>query len=333
MKTVAAVVATLLGTASFAHAETLVFAHGFQPAHVVFAHGVEPWMECVAQKGEGRVTFTHFPGGQISTHPAAIDSLNSGVAQVSAVILSYVSEKMPLNGVTLLPDMGNSSVEMVTAYRKALDEGGPLLEEYHQNQLQPILVNLLPPYQFLSGVGVVDTVEKFRNLKASIGGGSQLMMAESMGTSPVYITAADMYVAMQRKTVDGTFLTLASAKPYSLTEVMNAVSANGSFGSGASVISMDKATYDGLAPESRELLDDCGREAEMALARHGDAENERLKTELAAMGIEVYEFSPETLTEISALMADVADHYVARIEQLGRPGSEALQSYRAALGR
>lgn len=99
------------------------------------------------------------------------------------------------------------------------------------------------------------------------------------------------------------------------------------------MISMDKATYDGLAPESRELLDDCGREAEMALARHGDAENERLKTELAAMGIEVYEFSPETLTEISALMADVADHYVARIEQLGRPGSEALQSYRAALGR
>lgn len=327
------VIASLLGTTSVVEAQSLVFAHGFQPAHVVFANGIEPWMACVQDREDGSVTFQHFPGGQITTHPAAVDALNSGITQVSAVIISYVSEKMPVNGIALLPDMGDTAVEMVTAYRKVLDAEGPMLAEYHENRLQPIFVNLLPPYQFLSAVGPIDSVEKFRQLKTSIGGGSQTMMAESLGTSPVYITAADMYVAMQRRTVDGTFLTLASAKPYSLTEVMNAVSSNGSFGSGASVISMDKATYDDLTPESRQILDDCGREAEMALAEFVDGQNEELKAEIAGMGIEVYEFPPEALAEFSDLMGGVADQYVARIEELGRPGQQALDEYRAALGR
>ncbi|MBB4629955.1 hypothetical protein [Paracoccus denitrificans] len=223
--------AALCLVAPLAGAGALTFAHGFQPAHIVCAHGLDPWMACVAERGGGEIEFNHFPGDQISSHQGAVDALNSGLTQIFGVILSYVSEEMP-NGISLLPDMGRSSAELVATYRKALETDGRLIQEYHANQLQPIFLNLLPPYKFLSGVGPVDTIEKFANLKASIGGGSQMMMAQAMGAGPVYITAADLYVSMRRKTVDGTFLTLASAKPHSLTAVMNAVSANGSFGSG-----------------------------------------------------------------------------------------------------
>lgn len=320
-------------SATAVSAETLIVAHGFAPNHSLAERGIMPWMACVEEKTSGAISFNHFPSGQISSHPAAVDSLNNGIAQVSAIIIAYASDKLPLNGITLLPDMGTTAAEMVAAWRKSLQAGNPLADELAANKVHPLLLNLLPAYQIMSTVGPIDTLEKFKGLKTRVGGGSTTLMASALGATPVEISASDMYLAMQRRTVDATFLTLSSAKPYSLPELVNAMSSNGSFGSGGTVLAIDQATYDGLSPEHRKALDDCGRQAENELTEYVDTANEALKSEFASMGINVYEFSDETLANISESMASVGTDYVARLEKRGLPAREVYDAYREALGK
>lgn len=101
---IAATAAGLAGGS--AYAESFNVAHGYPPTHPVVAQGIVPWMACVEEKTGNAITFIHFPSGQITSHNAAIDSVNSGVTDIAAIITGYVSSQMPLNGIPLLPDMG-----------------------------------------------------------------------------------------------------------------------------------------------------------------------------------------------------------------------------------
>ncbi len=187
-----------------------------------------------------------------------MSSLNSGLADLSVIVVAYSSDKVPMNGIPLLPGMGTTSVEMVGAYRRALSQDGILAGEYAAIDTVPLLVSILPAYQVFSTIGPIDTLEKFAGFKVRVSGGSPTFMAQSLGAIPIEINATDMYIALQRKTVDGTFLTMSSAKPYAIHELVNAVSTNGSFGSGSSVLAMDRGKFERCHPNTGRSLSIAG---------------------------------------------------------------------------
>lgn len=330
---VGGVFAALLGSSAFADPVTLNFAHGFAPSHTVYAHGIGPWMECVKDKSAGDISFDELPSGQVVKYQSAIESLNNGVTQVSALVTAYSSDKLPINGITILPDMGDTSVQEVSTWRAQLDAGGPIADEFKAINVRPVLISLLPPYQLMSTKGPVTSMDGFKGLKVRAAGGSTNLMIESLGATAVEITTPDMYVALQRGTLDATALTLASVKTYGIEELVNAISTNGSFGSGGSIIAIAQSAYDGLADDQKAVLDKCGRSVEMELAEYGDKANEELKAEFAAMNIEMFAFSPELVEQINEAMAGVGDDYVSRLEARGIPAQAAYDAYKAALGK
>lgn len=318
---------------SGASADTLTVAHGFSPGHLITTQGVEAWTACVEEITNGDVGFNHFPSGQVVSFGTSLDALNEGLSDVSALLVAYNSSKLPLNGITMLPDLGNTSVEMVKAYRKMLESNGSMANEFATNEVRPLLVNLLPAYQIISMKGSIDTVEKFQGLKVRVGGGVMNFTANALGATPVEIGGGDMYVAMQRGTVDGTFLTLSSVKSYSLEELVNAMSSNGAFGSGATVLAMDEGTLGRLSPEHQKAIIDCGLEVEMQLAEYLDSVDEELMAEFAADGITVFEYSEEANVAIADRLEGVANDYISRLQERGLPAQDVYENYREALGK
>ncbi|WP_197029452.1 TRAP transporter substrate-binding protein DctP [Paracoccus pantotrophus] len=314
-----------------AYAESFNVAHGYPPTHPVVAQGIVPWMACVEEKTGNAVTFIHFPSGQITSHNAAIDSVNSGVADIAAIITGYVSSQMPLNGIPLLPDMGTEAVDMVAAYRKAGDAGAAIAQEFTANKLHPLLFNLQPAYQVMSSGAPTDTLAKFSGLKTRVSAGSPSLMATALGAIPVEMSTSDMYIAMQRGTVDATFIAMASGKTYGLPELVKSVSTNGSFGSGAAVLSINLDKYNALSDEFKAAFDDCGRQVEVDLALYMDKENVALQTEFAESGITLFEFAPEELEAISSKLSVVADDYIKRLEDRGIAARETFDAYREGL--
>lgn len=75
--------------------------------------------------------------------------MNNGLAQISYLVISALSGKMPITGITILPGLGNNVVEMTKATRKVIDADGPFKKEFADNKVHPLLINMFPPYQMI----------------------------------------------------------------------------------------------------------------------------------------------------------------------------------------
>lgn len=314
-------------------AETFIVSTNVPPAHWASTQGAEPWMACVKEATKGDIDFTYFPSGQIAGFFEALNAVNTGLAQIAYIVVSAQTDKMPLNAIPMLPEMGDTVVEMTAANRKALNGGGLLAQEFDKNRIHPLLINMFPPYQMLSRGAPFDTLASLQGKKISSGGGSLVVTLNALGANAIEMGSGDIYLAMQQGTLDGTMLALASIKPYKLEEVVKAMSGNGAFGSASGIWSIDTAVWEKLSPEHQKAMTDCGLKVEASIAKYADDLTATLKKEFAAQGINVYDYTPEAKAALSDKLRTAREEYIARLEARGLPAQQAYEEYLKVLGR
>lgn len=320
--------AAILMAGQSASAEHFTVGNGFSPTHFFGKDLTEPWMTCV-EEGTGKgITFDYYPSGQIAAATATLDALNSGLLDISAVSIGYVTNKLPLSGISMLPDMGQTSKQMVAAYRTALKEIPELAEELRANGIQPLVINLFPPYQILARGEPIDTADKFEGKLIRSAGAANTLTLRELGASPVEMPAADIYIALERGTVDAALLGLSSIKNYSLHELVKSISANGQFGSFTTLLGMDRKKYEALSEEFRAVVDQCALKIEAAVGDLMDGEHQALLEEFAGMGITIYEYSDEELAKLSERMRGVEEDFVTRLEARGLPAGRVMEGYK-----
>lgn len=327
----AALIAAACHGAQAQDAVELSVVHGSPNGHVISAQGVEVWMACMEESGVEDVTFRYYPAGQLSATPELLDSLDSGVADLAPVPIGYVSDKMPLNGVSMLPGLGATATDIITAYSAAVKEGA-LAEEFASNNIIPLWVMAFPPYQVVSMGGPIRTESDFQGKVIRSAGGTMNLAIQSLGASPAEIPVGDMYVALERGTVDGTISALSSLKPFNVHELMGATSTNGAFGTFTNVFSIRADRWEALSEEARQAMVDCGQQTEESIATFMDEEAKQLAEEFAGMGVEVYEFTEEETAAINEKLAPVSEDWVSRLAERGLPAEEVLSTYGARFG-
>jgi TRAP-type transport system periplasmic protein len=315
-----------------ANAITLTVADGLGPKHVVAANGIAPWMACVKQGTSDAVDFKYFPSGQLATVSNALDSLNKGIADVAFISASNEPDKLPLTGVVMLPNSGQVAVDSVAAWRKSLDANGPLTAEVNANKFRPMILNVLPPYQIMT-ITPIDSVDKLKGLKIRAAGGALSFVVKSLGGIPVEMPASDMYLALQRKTVDGTILALSSANSYNLHEVVKGMSSNLSLGTSAQIYGISIAAWNKLTPDQQKVMDTCGRKIEIDLAKLTDEDNEKLKAKFTGLGVSVVQFGPAQKAAIDERLLTVKKEYIDRVQARGLPAQQAYDSYLKFIGK
>ncbi|WP_417211687.1 TRAP transporter substrate-binding protein DctP [Antarctobacter sp.] len=334
LKLTAASLALVTVAAGAAQAEKLIVAHGFQPSHATVQHGIEPWMACVTEKSGGDIEFDHYPSGQIAGFQQAIHSMNSGLTDVTAVSPPYENSKVPLNNLTILPGMGTLAVDMTAGYRTMLTNGSAIEKEWTDNGVMPLFNGVNPPYQLIIAGEPMKTVEAIKGKKIRAGGATINMTVAATGGVPVELPAGDMYVAMQRGTVDATVLSMTSAPAYKLEEVTKSVSSNGNFGSGHILIGMNMEKYQGLSEANRAAVDECNLSVEAEFAKYLDDRSSEVLKEWADQGIEVYEFSEEESAKLSDMLSSVAEDFVAKLVENGVANArETYEQYQAVLAK
>jgi len=329
--TYVAAATSLALAAPVASAETMMVGHGFSPTHFIAKDLTEPWMACV-EEGTGKaLTFDYYPSGQIAAAAATLDALNTGLLNVSTVSIGYVTNKLPLNGISMLPNMGETSKQMVAAYRTALDEIPEMSEELRANGFKTLVINLFPPYQILGRSDPIDTAAKFEGRLIRTAGSANTLTIRELGASPVEMPAADIYIALERGTVDAALLGLSSIKSYSLQELLKSISANGQFGSFTTLLAMDLEDYEALSEETRAVVDECSLKIEADVAKLMDDEQKSLLDEFGAMGITIYRYSDEELATLAERMKGVEEDFVTRLEARGIAAAKVGEAYKKIL--
>lgn len=305
-------------------------AHGSPLTHVIAAQGVQNWMDRVKELTGDRVKFNYFPAGQIAGLRELLSALQNGVADFVPIPVGYVSDKMPLNGVSMLPGLGSTSNEIVTAHGKLLTEGGPLAEEFAANGAKPLWVMAFPPYQIVSTGEPIKTLADFDGKVLRSAGGSMNLVISSLGASPAEIPVSDMYVALERGTAGGTISALSSIKPYKVDEIMTSASTNGSFGTFVNIFAANMDTWNSLPKDIQDAMIQAGKDTQESASKFMDEEISGLIKEFEEGGKDMYEFAPDQLQAINERLAPVQEDWVTRLKDRGLPAQEVLDNFSAA---
>ncbi|MDX5361297.1 MAG: TRAP transporter substrate-binding protein DctP [Alphaproteobacteria bacterium] len=325
MKTVAALAALLLGAVSgtaFAQQIELKVGDWQSLQHIQSTAGTQWFMKEVEKRTNGKVKFVHFPAEQAAKARGLLDAAASGVVDIALTGSLYSPDRLPLNSVIGLPGLGNSAV----AATKPLNEmvrSGLLRDEFIDAGVVPLYAYALTPYQILLRDKAVANVADWDGLKIRTGGTTQALTARSMGATGISLPGPEVYTAVERGTVDGVLFPIPSVAPYNLQEVVKFISTNGSFGNFGCNLVINKATFDALPADVKEVMLEVGTEAALNVAKAQDDLSAGLLKEWAAQGITLIEFTPEQLSAYETALASVSDEWVERIGK-NNPKAEAV---------
>lgn len=324
--TAAAFGSITLGTAVAQTSLSLV--HGSPAKHVITQEFVEPWMNCVTSASEDSVAFKYFPSGQLAALKELLPALESGVADVAPVPVGYYSDKLPLNGVSMLPGLGATSEEIVTAYAETI-ASPELTAEFKANGIVPISVMAFPPYQIVSVSEKIETPEQFKGKVVRSAGGAMDLVIKSLGGSPAAISIGDTYVALQRGTADATISALASVDGYKLQELAKSISTNGSFGTFVNVMAVKEDKWDAMDANTQKVFLECGQKIQLQAAQNLDNAGADLSKKFTDAGVEMFAFTPEQLQNLSGKLDAVHQDWVSRLNNRGLAADKVLKTYKA----
>jgi TRAP-type C4-dicarboxylate transport system substrate-binding protein len=301
--------------------------------HIIAETSTKPWMALVAKLSGGAIAIDYYPSEQMGKAKDMLMLTQSGVIDIGYIGPAYVSDKMPLSAVAELPGSARSACEVMNAYWKLAKPGGYLFEnEYKRNRIRPLFLAALPPYQMIIGsnrkLAQVGDVTGFK-LRAS--GGAQDFVMHELGVVPVHMAPPGIYESMARGTIDGALLAFVSVDSYKLDPLVKAATVGANFGTVVVAYSIGERKWAKLPASVQEVLVKAGDAITQQACATFDAREKLAIGKLQQAGVRLVEFREADKAQLDAVYAKVARQWAASLDKRGKPGTDTLKAYRAAL--
>lgn len=330
------VAAALLASTSLATAQDklkLRVADAFPTSHVISVDGAKFWMDRVSALLGDKVAFEYYPAQQLGKAPDFLRLLQSGVVDVAYVAPGYVTDKMPLSDVAMLPGMFKDVCAGSKAYWTLATTGILSTAEYKANNIVPLFASVLPPYQIVANHHEINSLADLKGLKIRTSGGSSDLTVQALGAVPVKLTGPETREGLDRGTIDANLGPHSSLKSYDIFPLVKYGTVGAPLGSFVVTYSMQRRKFDALAPEVRAALEQAGHEANAHLCKALEDENTAAINEMKQLGSKFYTISAADLASFAPEAAKIATDWAKGIDARNKPGSQALAEFRQALGQ
>lgn len=310
---------------------TLRYADQFPLTHAASRLSAQPFRDLIAERSEGRVEIQLFPAEQLARAAGLLDAVRNRVADIAFVGVVYVTDRMPLTSAVELPGLFTDGVVGSAAFTDLVQND--LMEiEYLPNGVRPLFTLVTPPYQLMFAQRrELNDISDLSQLRLRAAGATGEMIAESLGAVAVRVPASDLYLALDRGTVDGAIYNPPSLFAYNIQEVLSSITTNASLGTVAFAALINEDVWQGLPEDVQELITEVSTEVGTAMAEQFQAQIAGANQRLEDLGITLIELSPETQAQFNDSLAPVEDVWVSQIAERGQPGAEILAQFRAYL--
>ncbi|SMF57103.1 TRAP-type C4-dicarboxylate transport system, substrate-binding protein [Tistlia consotensis] len=317
--------ASLAGTAQ---ATELKLADQFPATHVITREGTQAFFDYIKAHPEADLSVQHFPGEQLGKANSMLDLVRNRVADIAMVGISYVTERMPLATLMELPGL----------YRDSFDGYEPFLHlaekdlagiDFDRNNVKLLWVLVTPPYQLLMKRSEpIASLADIEGMKTRVAGSTGELAAKALGLVPVKMAAPDLYVALERGTLDAAIYTLSAMRSYKLEEVTNSFTTNASLGGVAFGAFINKDVWNGLSDTQRKVLLAAGAEAGFhttcALMKGDLKAQEALK----GMGKAVYAMPDALVAQFADKLSVVDAEWQKQMAGRNLPGEQMMTRFR-----
>ncbi|GGE79410.1 C4-dicarboxylate ABC transporter [Streptosporangium jomthongense] len=333
---VAILAVTSLAVSAVSYAKVkLTLADHATLSHYLSAEGTVYFMERAKELSNGELEWDHYPAQQLVKAGGVLEAVERGRIDAGLLITQYNSDRLPLNGVGGLPGMIEKTTDGSQAYWSLVkEEESSLRKEFTKHGIMPLGVFLLPPYQILLAKDPLQSVSDLRGLKVKTAGGAPNITMSNLGAVPVQLSAPDLYLAIERGTVDGTLFSLLSGLGYNLEEIIKSATSNANFSSLPLALIINKEKFDSLPSNIQQALVQAGEDTIRHITQWMDKEEIEAAEKFKAAGVEVYELAPEMQEEIAKSFEVARQDWVDRLSGRGLDPESVLDSFeRAAQGR
>lgn len=310
----------------------LKVADSFPTTHYVPGF-IKKWMQDVTAASGNLVEFEYYGAEQIGKAKDMLTLVQSGVTDIAYVAPSYVSEKMPLSSVAELPGGFDSSCTGTRAYWKlATGDGIIAKREMQPNGVRLVMTGLGAPYQIIS-TKKFDSLESLAGQKLRSYGGHQDTALKDLGAVPVRMAAPEMYEAVSRGTLDGVVLPYSSVYSYRLQDQVKFATSGQNFGSVALNYVMNERKWKSLPQKVRDAMEKAGPAAVEHACQYMDRDARESAEKLRSTGVTMVKFGEADQKKIDEKINTIGPKWAADLDKRGKPGSEVLKAFNAALGK
>jgi len=301
--------------------------------HYIANYTIKPWMEAMTKASDGRVAFEYYPSEQLGKAKDLLSLTLSGVTDVGYVAPSYVSDKMPLSAVAQLPGGFTTSCEGTLAYWKIATGNGVIAKkELAANGVRLLATVVAYPYQIFTSKQRLEGMGSVEGLKLRTTGGAMDIMMKKLKGVPIQMAGPEVYDSLSRGTLDGLVFPFSGVTGYDLQGLVKWATFEENFGSFVYNYVISERRFKQLPPDVQQAMMTIGEEQTRKACAMVDRDVRPDMEKLKKAGVTFVSFPPEEKEKIRETLAPVSTEWAADLDRRGKPGTEALNAFRAALG-
>ncbi|HEX6528460.1 MAG TPA: TRAP transporter substrate-binding protein [Burkholderiales bacterium] len=322
MRKVLAVAAAAAFSAS-AQAQTIeVKVAEFVGAQHFMSKWLVGWGEKLEKASGGRLAFKHFAGATMAPVPGHYDLAASGRAEVSWFLHGATPGRFPLTELTHLPYVVGSA-EIGTKVINDAQLRGKYLDAEHKG-VKVLLLLTHQPGNIHTTKKAVRTTDDMRGLRLRPASPTIGSFITALGGTPVGISPADQLDAMQKGTLDGSFIDYGGAGiAFKMAGVIKHTTEMYSYVSSFGV-AMNPAFYNRLPADLRKMVDDSVKGVEKEVGMGWDALDDVGKKLLMEGGGEAIKLSATEDAKFRKAGDQVTEARLKELEGKGLPARQAF---------
>jgi len=272
----------------------------------------------VEERSAGKIKIEVYPAGQLFSDKDLTKALPSGSADLAQVTTGIWVGMVPALGIIELPFFYQDMDHVARAF------SDPKFRKILDTEMAQKGVKLLFPQTWGYSFGFASkkqlhTLEDFRGRRIRAHGEMPAEVIRSLGAAPVFMGTGDVYLGLQRGTIDGVMTApcLAWDKKY-YECVRHYVHLKSSDLMSPPLTLMNLKTYADLTPEFQKLIDTAARETEAFSLKLSTDRSQECAKSLQGQKVEVYPLPDTERQRWAKACGPILQNYLKRNGEVGQ---------------
>lgn len=285
------------------------------PANHYLSQGMERFAQRVNERSHGSIKITTYPAGQLYTDKSMNDAIMSGGLDMGLNSTAMWTTVVPALNVLDVPFLLNSYDAVGKAMNGSL--GYTLTTEMERKGVHPLIWVDYGYVQFCNNSRQLTKPEDFQGLQLRGYGQIPAETIKALGASPVTMSSGEVYMAIQRGTIDGQTSGTTAMLQRKIHEVSKYLTmTNHAFCE--FVLAMNNASWEQLTEEQKQLINECAEETREEIHQQTKAEDLKAMRQLQEKGMEVFTIPPEDIPRWQEVTMPVRENFIRNTGDLGR---------------
>ncbi len=284
------------------------------PTHFL-SKAMDLYAEKVAEYSGGKETVQVFHSGQLYQDTTVVEAVQDGLVELALLPANKWAGMLPAIDIFEMPFVFKDQ----NALHRFLDEGGAALldDEFKKLNVKVMFWADYGDVHIFNNKRALLAPEDFKGVKIRTFGKASTQAIEALGGSPTMISSAEMYMALQRGTVDGAVTGVPAAVSRKVYEVQKHMTVAG-LSAVEFVLQANLDWWNNLSPEAKEAHLRASKEVSAFISRSVAEEEAKALETVKAAGLQISVPTPEQRAVLQKATAPVLEAFAKTSGEVGK---------------